>query len=268
MRRLKLILAYDGTPFHGFQRQDNAVTVQEVLETALGRAADHPVTLVPAGRTDTGVHAAAQVVHCDISGGIPTERIAKAVNSMLPPDVVVYEVVEAAADFHARYDALSKVYRYSILLSDFAWPFIRRYVFHHPPNLDVQAMIWAAHLFKGEKEFAAFQAAGSTVQDTRRHLMRVDVQQQKMDWGRLVHFEFEGNGFLYHMVRIIIGTLLEVGRGRRSLAAVESLFETGDRTAAGPTAEASGLTLLQVKYADQSAAGEAASKTGPKRRRT
>lgn len=247
-RKLKLLVAYDGTDFHGFQRQPGRRTVQAVLEEALGRLAGHPVTVVGAGRTDAGVHAAGQVVHCTVAGSIPTERIPQALQGLLPPDVVVYAAEEVDESFHARKSARAKVYRYSVLVAPFPWPFIRRYVLHEPRPLDVAAMrAGAAHLV-GRHDFAAFQAAGRPVRDTVRTVHRLELDEQVMPWGRIVHITVEADGFLYHMARNIAGTLLEVGRGRRPPEWVAEVLASRRRERAGPTAPAHGLTLLEVRY--------------------
>lgn len=256
-RKLKLTVAYDGTGFHGFQRQPGVPTVQAALEDALARVAGHPVTVVGAGRTDAGVHAAGQVVHCVIEGSIPTERVPTALNSLLPPDVVVYAAEEVPESFHARKSATAKVYRYSILEAPFAWPFIRRYVLHEPAGLDVEAMrAGAAHLV-GRHDFAAFQAAGRPVRDTVRTVRRLDVSEQAMPWGRIVHVTVEADGFLYHMVRNIAGTLLEVGRRRRPPEWVGEVLRARRRELAGATAPAHGLTLLEVRYENPAPSGTA-----------
>lgn len=249
-RKLKLILAYDGTDFHGFQRQRGLRTVQAVLEEALARVAGHPVTVVGAGRTDAGVHAAGQVAHCVIQGSIPTERIPRALQGLLPPDVVVYGAQEVDASFHARKSARAKVYRYSVLVAPFPWPFIRRYVLHEPGPLDVDAMRAAAAHLVGRHDFAAFQAAGRPVRDTIRTVRRLELSEQVLPWGRIVHLTIEADGFLYHMARNIAGTLLEVGRGRRPPAWVAEVLASRRREKAGPTAPAHGLTLLEVHYGD------------------
>lgn len=247
-RRLKLTLAYDGTNFHGFQRQGNLPTVQLALEEALTKLAGHQVTVVAAGRTDAGVHAAGQVVHCDFHGSIPTNRITLAANNLLPPEIVIYRCEEVSPDFHARYDAVSKVYRYSILQSPFPWPFISRYVLHCPEPLDKQRMEDCIPFLRGRRDFASFQASGRPSRSTVRNLQRLEIQSQSLAWGTMLHFVFEADGFLYRMVRNIMGVLLEVGRGRRPPWWVAEVVEAKDRRAAGPTAPPHGLTLEEVKY--------------------
>lgn len=250
MRRLKLTVAYDGTGFHGFQRQGRLPTIQLALEEALARLFDHPVTVVAAGRTDAGVHAGGQVVHCDSHGSIPVENIVRAVNSLLPEEIVVYRCEEVDPGFHAQYDAVGKVYRYSILQSPFPWPFIRRYVLHHPQPLDWEAIADCIPYLRGRRDFASFQSAGRPARTTIRNLQKIEIQQQPLDWGTIVHIKFHGDGFLYNMVRNIVGTLLEVGRGRRSPSWVAEVLEAKDRRLAGPTAPPQGLTLDQVLYND------------------
>lgn len=257
-RRLKLTLAYDGTDLHGFQIQGRRPTVQLYLERALTRVAGHPVRVTPAGRTDAGVHAAGQVVHCDLHGRIPTERVPAALNSLLPPEIVVYAGEEAPASFHARYSATAKVYRYSVLESPHAWPFIRRYVLHSRERHDWDRVAQSIPYLKGRRDFAAFQSAGSPVRSTVRNLRRIDIQRQDMGWGIIHHITFEGDGFLYRMVRNLVGTLLEIGAGRRPPSWAAEVLESGDRLLAGPTAPPQGLTLLEVRYDGPAGAGPAA----------
>lgn len=247
-RRVKLVLAYDGTDFHGLQYQPGLRTVQGVLEEALAKVAGHPVKVTAAGRTDAGVHAGGQVAHWDLAGNIPTGRIAVALRGLLPKDLVVYDVAEVPPDFHARFHAVSKVYTYSILTSSHGWPFIARYVLHHPYPLDVQAIRWAGRQLQGKRSFASFQASGGAVHSTVRNLIRVETEEQAMAWGRMIHITFEADGFLYHMVRNLVGTLMEIGRGRRSLSWLEEVVAAEDRRAAGPTVPAQGLSLKMVNY--------------------
>lgn len=247
-RRLKLLVAYDGTDLRGFQIQGELPTVQLELQRALSRVAGHPVTVVGAGRTDAGVHAAGQVVHCDLEGSIPTERVPRAANSLLPGDIVVYGCEQVAPEFHARFHAAAKVYRYSILRSPYPWPFIRRYVLHHPEPLDVKAMRDGIPYLRGRRDFASFHSSGREVKSAVRTLHRLELQEQEMAWGTLLHLSFEADGFLYNMVRNLVGTLLEVGRGRRQPPWVAQVLEARDRRAAGPTAPPQGLTLLEVRH--------------------
>ncbi|HEY8449132.1 MAG TPA: tRNA pseudouridine(38-40) synthase TruA [Bacillota bacterium] len=247
-RRLALRLAYDGTDFHGFQRQGERPTIQLALEQALAKLAGRPVRVVAAGRTDAGVHAAGQVVHCDFDRPIPVDRLPLALNSLLPPDIVVYECREVAPDFHAQFDATGKVYRYSILHSPHPWPFLRRYVLHHPEPLAWDRIQACVPYLRGRRDFASFQSSGREAASTVRTLRRLEIQKQAMDWGTIMHLIFEADGFLYRMVRNIVGTLLEVGRGRRPPRWVAEVLEARDRRAAGPTAPAHGLTLQEVHY--------------------
>lgn len=254
-RRVKLTLAYDGTDLHGFQIQGDRPTVQLRLEQALGRVAGHPVRVAAAGRTDAGVHAAGQVVHADLHGRIPTERIPEAVNSLLPPDIVVYAAEEVPPSFHARFSATGKVYRYSVLEAPHDWPFIRRYVLHSPLRRDWDLIALCIPYLKGRRDFAAFQSSGRRARSTVRNLRRIEITRQEMGWGTIHHLTFEADGFLYNMVRNIVGTLLEVGAGRRPPSWVAEVLESRDRRRAGPTAPPQGLTLVEVRYDGPAAPG-------------
>lgn len=247
-RRIKLRVAYDGTAYQGFQRQPDRPTIQAELEAVLSRLAGHAVTVHAAGRTDAGVHAAGQTIHFDLTGSIPTDRIVTAANGLLPPDIVVYDAQEVAGDFHARYDAIAKTYRYSILEAPFPWPFIARYVYFHPQPLDLERMKDCFLYLRGKRDFAAFQSSGRPASSTVRTLQKIEIDVQQMSWGRLINIAFTGDGFLYRMVRNIVGTLLEVATGRRPPSWVAEVLESRDRRRAGKTAPAAGLNLIDVKY--------------------
>jgi len=244
MRRVLLVVQYDGTDYHGFQRQPDLPTVQEQLERAAGRVLGHEVTITGAGRTDAGVHAVGQTATLDTDRPIPTERIAGALNAALPSDISVVSAVDAPPDFHPRFDAAGKLYGYRILNRALPSPFIGRYAWHVPETLDVAAMRQAAGQLLGRHDFAAFSSAGSSVQDTVRTLVRLDVQPE----GELVELRAEADGFLYMMVRRLVGALVEVGLGRLSGAELVGILEAGDRTQAASIAPPQGLSLLKVIY--------------------
>jgi tRNA pseudouridine38-40 synthase len=269
VRTLKLVLAYEGTPFVGWQRQAEGVSVQSVLEEALARIEGRAVAVTGAGRTDAGVHALGQVASCALDHPIPPADLRRALNAMLPPEVRVTAAEEAPDAFHARYSARGKSYRYAILCADTASPFLRRYAWHVSQPLDVPAMAAAARLLEGVHDFAAFQSAGSSAKTTRRTIFSSRVVEARPPDGpaggdadsgvgrifdardpaaRLVFYEVSGDGFLRHMVRAIVGTLVEVGAGRQAPAWIGELLQPGSRDAAGPTAPAHGLWLVKVEY--------------------
>lgn len=248
LRNIKLTIAYDGTNYHGFQEQRGTglVTVQEVLEKCLSRLVGREVRVIGAGRTDAGVHARGQVVNFDACGwNIPTERIVLALNGMLPRDIAALKAEEVGPEFHARYSALAKIYRYTIYNSRIPSPFWRLYSHFVPRPLDVQAMARAAQRLVGTHDFASFQAAGSPVKHTVRTLFSADVCREGKE---LVHLTFRGDGFLYNMVRIMVGTLIEVGLGKRDPDDIPAILAARDRTRAGPTAPPEGLCLERVEY--------------------
>ncbi len=251
MRNIKLTVAYDGTNYHGFQKQYNTglPTIQEVLENALSGLAKSEIKVTGAARTDAGVHARGQVVNFDASRwSIPADRINLALNGVLPRDIVIMNSEQVEIDFHARYSALSKTYFYILYNDRKPSPFWRLYSYFMPRSLDIQAMKSAAKLLEGENDFAAFQASGSAAKSTVRTLFKADVRKK----GKFVYLIFCGNGFLYNMVRIIVGTLLEVGQCKRPPGEIEQILNSRNREMAGYTAPACGLYLKQVEYEEQS----------------
>ena len=244
MRTLKLTLAYDGTRFVGWQRQASGDSIQAIVEDALARFEGAPVTLFGAGRTDAGVHALGQVAHARVTFQHDTGTLLRALNAQLPEDIRVTAVDEAAPDFHARFGARWKTYRYQLRNTSTASPFDRAYVWHLPERLDVAAMQRAAALLVGRHDFAAFQSVGTPTPDTIRTIRRSELIEQTP----LLVYEVEGDGFLRHMVRAIVGTLVEVGRGWRTVDGVRALVDGGTRADAGATAPPHGLFLVRVDY--------------------
>jgi tRNA pseudouridine38-40 synthase len=238
-----LLLSYDGSAYHGFQLQENAGTVQGALEQALALLLGINVRVTPAGRTDTGVHAEAQVVNFHADTRIPVERLPFALNAVLPDDIVVRAAEIVPDTFHARISALSKTYAYTIDNAPHPRVLTRKYSYHFRFPLNVTDMATAASSLLGIHDFAAFRATGSTVRTTVRSLMRLDVAEHDS----YVTITAEADGFLYHMVRIIAGTLLEVGSGRRA-PDLTPLLAARERRGAGPTAPAHGLVLKVVRY--------------------
>ena len=249
MQSVKLTIAYDGTAYAGFQRQPNAVTVQERLEEALRAVTGEPDLRIAsaAGRTDAGVHARGQVVHVRTqSTNIPIDRWPAAVNSRLPDDIAVVGAALVPPEFHARYWAREKRYRYTFHISPYPSPLTRLYAYHWHRPVDVVAMRRAAELLVGRHDFAAFRATGGSARTTVRTITRLTLTQD----GPLLYLDVTADGFLYNMVRIIAGTLLEVGAARRTLAEVRKALETGERRYAGRTLPPHGLCLEEVIYGD------------------
>ena len=246
-RRFKLIVEYDGTAYCGWQRQINGPSVQQELEEALTRLTGERVGVVGSSRTDAGVHALGLCAHFDSATRIPPEKIAFALNTMLPADIRIRESGAAPQGFHARFAACGKVYRYTFDNERHACALGRLYSAHVPLPLDEALMHEEAQALLGTHDFAAFAASGSVVKSTVRTIYRVKVERS----GRNVTLTVLGNGFLYNMVRIIAGTLMEVGTGKRECGAIARAIETGDRLALGQTAPAQGLTLCRVLYAGE-----------------
>jgi len=277
MRTLKLTIAYDGTTFLGWQRQARGPSIQGLLEGAVARLEGGPVTAVGAGRTDAGVHALAQVASVRVCFAHDAETVGRALNACLPAEVRVLRVEEAPDGFHARHSARAKVYRYVIATGEAMSPFLARYAWHVRHTLDVGAMREAARAIQGSHDFVAFQSAGSAAATTLRTVfesaIREEVTTFPCGWPDDGHterpgpprggpapgatrlgpaagltYEVRGDGFLRHMVRAIVGTLVEIGSGRRAAREMAELVERGSRAAAGPTAPARGLFLVRVDY--------------------
>lgn len=247
MRTLKLTVAYDGTNYVGWQRQENGLAIQQVLEQALlplCRDPDRTPSVMGASRTDAGVHAKGQVASVRVDFDVPADAVRRALNIRLPADIRVIEVAEAAPSFHAQFDARSKLYRYRIASGLVLSPFERWFAWHVPQRCDVDAMRRAAEALPGRHDFAAFQASGSSITETVRTIARVDVVAHP--GGILV--EVAGDGFLRHMVRIMVGSLVDVGVGTRTVGWMREVLAGGDRRGAGRTAPPAGLCLEEVIY--------------------
>jgi len=247
VRTLKITLGYDGSAFCGFQRQRGLRTVQQVLEEGLGKVFGHTVRVAGAGRTDAGVHALGQAVSTACRGSIPTGNVVEAANSVLPEDVALVSVEEVAAGFHARRDARSKTYRYVFDTSPQRSPFRCKYSFFVKRDLDTAAMDEASRHFQGKQDFSAFRASGSSVKTSVRTILRARVLPVPC-FDRCIAFEIEADGFLYNMVRIMAGLLLDVGNGRMRLQDVQAIIESHDRSRVGATLPPQGLWLVSVRY--------------------
>lgn len=240
----KMTVTYDGKDFAGWQVQPGQRTVQGCIQEALGLLIKEPVTIHGSGRTDSGVHALGQVFHFRADTTIPVERMVKAVNTRLPKDIAVIEAVEVNGDFHARYDVQEKTYRYRILNSVLRDPLRHHYTWHVPEQLDGSLLSRGAELLVGTHDFAGFAASGSPRSTTVRTLSRAVVSRE----GDELLLEFTADGFLYHMVRNLAGTLVEIGSGKRAPEWIPEILAAGDRSLAGKTAPPQGLYLMKVIY--------------------
>jgi tRNA pseudouridine38-40 synthase len=245
MRRLKLVLAYCGTRYHGWQVQSNVLSVQECLESCLAKLTNGPVRLHAAGRTDAGVHALGQVAHFDTPSTIAAAALQRGVNSLLPDDIAVRHVAEVPMDFHARYSARQKTYAYVVHNHPLRAVFSAPYVWYVPQPLEVAAMHTAAQILLGRHDFSAFRASSCATRSPVRCLSRLAVKRRA---ARII-FVMRADGFLQHMVRNIVGTLVEIGRGKMSPEAIGAILHSRQRSQAGPTAPPQGLFLVRVHYA-------------------
>lgn len=241
---VKILLEYEGTYYSGWQRQKNALSIQEVLETAIGSITGEKVNVVGSGRTDAGVHALGQVANFKTQTRIPPEKLPYAINSKLPNDIVVKHAETVPEDFHARFAAKAKIYTYTIYNAEFPSPLIRRYSYFFPKPVDVKAMERAADMLVGAHDFASFMASGSPVKSTVRRIDRLEVFKS----GDVIKLEIEANGFLYNMARIIAGTLLDVGINKKKTNEMVSILKSKDRPRAGKTLPPQGLCLVKVIY--------------------
>ncbi len=244
MKRVKLVVAYDGTNYHGWQVQDNGITIEEVLNRTISELVQEDIKVIGASRTDAGVHACGNVAVFDTESRIPGDKFSFALNQRLPEDIRIQESCEVDADFHPRYADTVKTYEYNILNRRFELPSKRLYAAFCYYPMDIERMNQAAAYLVGEHDFKSFCSAGAQVQTTVRTIYAVNVT--KAD--DMVHIRITGNGFLYNMVRIIAGTLMQVGTGLMEPEQVKEILEARDRSKAGPTAVAKGLTLVEIRY--------------------
>lgn len=246
-RRLRLTISYDGTNFHGWQVQPGQLTIQGELQRVFRELSGTPVIIQGSGRTDAGVHALAQVAALTTTNPIPCDNLRRAMNRLLPGAIRVLNVEDAAPGFHPRYDAVSKQYEYRIFRGEICSPFERPYVHHYPYPLDENRMMEAAVLFAGEHDFSAFAAADEKYTDTYSRVRTIFESALTCDGPRMI-YRVRGSGFLKHMVRNLVGTLIEAGKGNLVTDQLQKLLQGAPRAAAGPTAPASGLFLVAVNY--------------------
>ena len=253
MRTLKLTLSYDGTDFHGWQIQPGQPTIQGALVDVLRKLTGESLTVHAAGRTDSGVHALGQVAHFKTHSALTAAEFQRACNALLPPSIRVVEALELGPDFHSRWNALAKTYHYRIFRGRVVPPFLHRYVLHYPFPLDLDAMSRAASFFEGEHDFTSFAASsGSEDDDRERTSTRVIFRSELLSSGdgNELTYSVRGRSFLRYMVRKLVGTLLDVGRGRLTPGDIPALFDLCDRSRSGPTAPPHGLFLVSVEYSE------------------
>ncbi len=245
MQRLKCVISYDGSAFSGYQIQPNQRTVQSVIEAVLKKIHKGvPVFISASGRTDAGVHAVGQSIHFDTALNIPTKRWKVVLNSMLPDEILIQTIEHVSSEFHARYHVVSKEYRYKVSLERQRDVFMKNYQYHYPYKLDYIPMKEAIKYFVGTHDFTSFCSAKTTTSDRIRTISEIEF----FEVDGLLTFRFVGSGFLYNMVRIIVGTLLEIGQGLKKPEEILSILEARDRAKAGITAPGNGLYLWKVSY--------------------
>lgn len=244
MRNLLLTISFDGTAYHGWQVQENAVTVQQILQDAFEKICSSRDNVVGCSRTDSGVHANMYCCNIRTENPIACDRLVTALNAVMPRDIAALDCKEVDFDFHARYDCKSKEYIYKIWNSPNKSPFLYNYALHYKYPLDAEFLSQQAKDYIGTHDFSAFCAAGSSVEDTVRTVMNASVERE----GDMVIFRVEADGFLYNMVRIMTGTLLDIAKGKIPANSIPQIIESGSRFAAGYTAPARGLYLNNINY--------------------
>ncbi|ERI06754.1 tRNA pseudouridine synthase A [Aneurinibacillus aneurinilyticus ATCC 12856] len=252
-RKIKLTFGYQGTAYYGLQRQTNGPSIQLEIEKVLARVLQHDTVIVASGRTDSGVHAREQVAHFRTTSRIPAERLIPAMNTLLPDDIVVLNAEDVPMDFHARYHVVEKTYRYRLLNQPIPDPFLREWSQHIKAPLDLEKMRAAANYLIGTHDFTSFCSVRTKVEDKVRTIYEILIEEYERDaalphQGKDIWLTFRGNGFLYNMVRIIVGTLVEVGKGKWQVDDVKAMLEAKNRDVAGITAPPHGLYLWKVEY--------------------
>lgn len=246
-KRVRLTVAYDGTNYHGWQVQKNGITIESELNRCLRALLGEDIQVIGASRTDAGVHALGNVAVFDTCARIPAEKISYALNQRLPEDIRIQKSEAVGLDWHPRYVSSRKTYEYRIYRGEFPMPVKRLYSYFTYRKLDVNRMVEAAAYLEGEHDFKSFCQTGAQVESTVRTIYSAQVEEQGAD----LVIRICGNGFLYNMIRIIAGTLMDIGEGKRSPEDMETIIEAKDRGAAGPTAPPQGLTLIRYEYPDE-----------------
>lgn len=245
MRRIKLIIEYVGTNYNGWQKQKNGIGIQEILEKAILKSTGEEVEIFGAGRTDAGVHALGQVAHFDTNSKIQAEKYFYVLNKFLPEDIKIVSSCEVKQDFHSRFSAKQKTYLYKFYASDTIHPLKEFDSVKIGSKFDYKLAKKSLKYFKGTHDFVSFCSSNTNVKDTTRTIFKISLTKQKDE---MFLFSICGNGFLYNMVRIIVGTIIEIGQHTKSICDINKMFEQKDRTLAGKTMPAKGLTLKEVKY--------------------
>ncbi|MEI7027581.1 tRNA pseudouridine(38-40) synthase TruA [Paenibacillus sp. y28] len=254
MRNIRMVISYDGTAYYGFQSQPSGNTIQDKLEEAIKALTGEQVKIISSGRTDAGVHARAQVVNFFTASPIPVKRWCVALNSRLPRDIVILDAIEISDDFHARKSAKRKTYRYTINCSQVPDVFLGHMHCYHPRRLDWEQMRSALTYLIGEHDFTSFCTVSSLKENNVRTVYSATLTFEPSNLGEyeklsgLIHIDITGSGFLHNMVRIIVGTLIQIGEGRRNASDMQQILHARSRAAAGPTAIAQGLILWDVRY--------------------
>ena len=243
MNNIKLVIEYDGTNYAGWQQQKNGITIHGKLTKAIERVVNEEVTLLGAGRTDAGTHAIGQVANFKTKSSIPIYNLVKAINSYLPKDIVVRSAKKVPEKFHSRYSAQSKIYCYTILNSNMRDAIGRNYCLHYSMHLDIEKMQKGAKVLVGKHDFSAFKSKSDVISSVRT-IMKLEIKKR----GKFLIFTVEADGFLYKMVRSVVGTLIEIGRGKMTITEFKKIVKSGVRAKAGNTVPAYGLCLLKVKY--------------------
>lgn len=245
MQNVKMTLEYDGSNYSGWQIQKNtSMTIQQKLQNALKKINKKEIKVIGASRTDAGVHAKGQVANTTFTVAIPVQRVPAAVNRFLPPDIVCKKAEKVSLDFHARYDSIGKKYRYRVYNNRITSVFIRDYSYHYIHDLNIPLMRKASKNFLGQHDFSSFQSAGCGAKNTIKTIEEFEIYKS----GEEIYFEIKGSGFLYNMIRIMVGTLIQVSEGKIRLEDINEIIKAKDRNLAGFTAPAKGLTLLEVYY--------------------
>ena len=245
MRNIKLVIEYDGKSFNGWQKQPNKLNIQGEIEKAIGEITGEEIELIASGRTDAGVHSLGQVANFKTNSKIDIEKFPYAINSKLKKSIVIKSAEEVPERFHSRYSVHSKTYRYTINNSKFGTALYRDMEYHFPIKLDENKMQEAAKYFEGEHDFKAFKASGTSSKSSVRIIYKAVVYEMP---NNRIYIELTGNGFLYNMVRIIAGTLVDVGTGKIQPEDIEKIIESKDRSLAGKTLQPNGLYLVEVNY--------------------